>query len=299
MTTALTTTTTQAVNAGEYSVIAPAGTDDEKLVALWLASGKRANSSNTQAQYMRVWRQFRAAVATPLQQVTLPELIAWRDNLAGADSSKRLHVAAMRSLFAFGVESGYLRMSPAVMLDVPAVPDQLHTRHLEIEQLARLLTACETPTETALIRGLYSSGCRISELLALRWQDVKLRDNGGAVLHVVKGKGNKSRQAGINAAALAALQALKTEETKDTDFVFATKTGKAMDRVAAWRMVQRVAHRAKVTVSCHWLRHSHATHSLAAGAPVSDVQAQLGHSSLNTTTRYAHATAYSSDKLPL
>jgi len=49
----------------------------------------------------------------------------------------------------------------------------------------------------------------------------------------------------------------------------------------------------------HWLRHSHATHALQQGANVADVKEQLGHASLNTTSLYAHAGSYSSDKLPL
>lgn len=99
--------------------------------------------------------------------------------------------------------------------------------------------------------------------------------------------------------------ALRAEDTPAAAFVFATRKGTALDRQAAHRLLKAVAERAKLKdvtaedVSCHWLRHTHATHAVAAGAPLTDVQAQLGHASLATTTIYAHATAYSSDKLPL
>jgi integrase/recombinase XerD len=108
---------------------------------------------------------------------------------------------------------------------------------------------------------------------------------------------------GVNAAAYAALLALRGESTQAADYVFATRTGKALDRHAAHRLLKRVLQRAGVKecagASCHWLRHSHATHSLQQGANVADVKAQLGHSSLNTTSLYVHAGSYSSDKLPL
>jgi integrase/recombinase XerD len=42
-------------------------------------------------------------------------------------------------------------------------------------------------------------------------------------------------------------------------------------------------------ISPHWLRHSHASHSMDRGAPVHVVQQTLGHASLTTTTRYTHA----------
>ena len=78
-----------------------------------------------------------------------------------------------------------------------------------------MVNACETDRESALIRCLYSSGARISEVLALRWQDVTPRDNGGAVLYIADGKGHKDREAGVSAAAYAALLRLRDEDTPD------------------------------------------------------------------------------------
>ena len=43
------------------------------------------------------------------------------------------------------------------------------------------------------------------------------------------------------------------------------------------------------SVSAHWLRHAHASHSLERGAPIHLVQATLGHASVATTGRYLHA----------
>ena len=42
-------------------------------------------------------------------------------------------------------------------------------------------------------------------------------------------------------------------------------------------------------VSAHWLRHAHVSHALDRGAPAHLLQATVGHSSLATTSRYAHA----------
>ncbi len=88
---------------------------------------------------------------------------------------------------------------------------------------------------------------------------------------------------------------------EDAAYVFRTRTGAALDRVAAHRMLKCVAQRAGVSedVSAHWLRHSHVSHALARGANVEAVRQQVGHSSLNTTTAYAHADSYSADVLAL
>ena len=57
------------------------------------------------------------------------------------------------------------------------------------------------------------------------------------------------------------------------------------------KIVQKAAQRAGIEgqVSPHWLRHSHASHSLDHGAPLSLVQQTLGHSSIATTEKYLHA----------
>lgn len=304
MTTAL-ATTQPATNAGDMQLVAQ-GTTDAQLVYLWLHSGKRATSPATQDTYTRIARNFFAFLGKPLQSVTLTDLQDWRESLTGSTATQRTHIACVRSLFAFAVKVGYLRMSPAVMLETPKVQQAQDARTLTQADTLRLFDACQTAQETALVRVLYGSGARISEALALKWQDVQPRQTGtGAVLRIRDGKGGKARQAGINAAAYEALQALRTPATQPTDFVFGTRNGTALDRHAAHKLLKRVLSRAGLKdtapahVSCHWLRHTHATHAIAAGAPLTDVQAQLGHASLNTTTIYAHATSYSADKLPL
>ena len=309
MTTAL-TVTQPATNAGDMQLGAQ-DTSDARLVDMWLHSGKRANSAATQSQYMRAWRQFSGSVNLPLQSVTLGDLQAWRETLTGAPSTQRAHIAAVRSLFSFAVKVGYLRMSPAVMIEPPAVGQTVHERTVTQENVLRLFDACQTATETALLRVLYGSGARVSEVLALRWVDVQPRGtivDKGAILHIVMGKGHKSREAGVNGKAYAALLALR-DGAPDSAFCFATRSGKALDRQRAHRLITAVAKRAGLKdaggsalerlPSCHWLRHGHASHALQNGANVVDVQQQLGHASLATTTIYAHASKFSCDALTL
>jgi integrase/recombinase XerD len=95
------------------------------------------------------------------------------------------------------------------------------------------------------------------------------------------------------------LLALRSATATGDDYIFATASGKPLDRQAAHEMIKRIARRAGVTgdVSAHWLRHSHATHVLRRGGNVADLQKQLGHASLATTSRYAHAAAYTGDLL--
>ena len=73
--------------------------------------------------------------------------------------------------------------------------------------------------------------------------------------------------------------------------VFASRKGGHLDPSAVWRIVKAAAARAGLPdgTSPHWLRHSHASHSLDRGAPLSLVQQGLGHASVATTSKYLHA----------
>lgn len=286
------------VNTGDYNGI-NAGANDAQLVALWLATGKRANSPATQDAYGRAWRQFSDFMGKGLQWVKVDDLTAWVAAMPGAPATKRARIGAIKSLFAFALKVGYTRANPALLIEAPEAPDTSHRRVVSMGGVELLLKACKTPRDRALVWSLYGSGARIGEVLALRWQDVTPRANGGAVIHILSGKGRKSREAGIGPKAYAAMLELRTAATKGEDFVFSTASGAPVDRQAAHKTIKRIASRAGLDgdISAHWLRHSHATHTLQKGGNVADLQKQLGHASLQTTSRYAHAENYTGDLL--
>ncbi len=287
-------------NAGDYAFL-DVETNDEKLIKLWLYSEER--SPLTQASYERTWRNFSQFVGKPLQEVKLDDLKDWRSQLTGKNSTVKTQLATIRSLFSFAQKIGYVRVNIGVMVKTPKTQTKAVTqRVLSRGTIERALDACQTDRESALVRCLYSSGARISEVLALRWQDVtprQAKDGMAATLYIAHGKGDKDRTVGIDADAYAALLRLRGDDTQPDAYVFSTRTGKAVDRQAAHATLKRILRRAGLpdNASAHWLRHSHATHYLNAGGNVADLQAQLGHASLSTTSLYVHASEYSSDKL--
>jgi integrase/recombinase XerD len=72
--------------------------------------------------------------------------------------------------------------------------------------------------------------------------------------------------------------------------VFLTRTGQRIGREQLWRLVKRYALRSGVDpeISPHSLRHSFATHLLAGGADLRQVQEMLGHANIQTTQIYTH-----------
>ena len=137
-------------------------------------------------------------------------------------------------------------------------------------------------------RLLYFAGLRVSELCDLKWRDLKARDDGGQI--TVFGTGDKTRTVLVGAGVWRDILSLKDNAKKD-DPVFVSAKGGHLSRSMVFHIVKNAAHRAGLegNVSPHWLRHSHASHSLDRGAPIHLLQKTLGHSSVAITEMYLHA----------
>ena len=141
--------------------------------------------------------------------------------------------------------------------------------------------------DSALFETLYSTGCRIGEVVPLRWSDIDFT-RGTAI---VTGKGSKDRLVILGPKALDALGRLRGASAADADgVVFASTAGKpASTRLVERRMKRYLAEAGlPADLTPHKLRHSFATHLLDAGADLRSVQEMLGHSSLSTTQVYTH-----------
>ncbi|MBY0459632.1 MAG: site-specific tyrosine recombinase XerD, partial [Gemmataceae bacterium] len=147
--------------------------------------------------------------------------------------------------------------------------------------------------DRAMLEVLYATGCRATEVVTLKLDDVYL-DSGFCRC---TGKGAKQRVVPLNRHAVAALRAYlggTPEEgarpASGAAVVFVSKTGRPLTRIHLWALVKKYARRAGLPkkVSPHTLRHSFATHLLSGGADLRTVQELLGHASITTTQIYTH-----------
>jgi integrase/recombinase XerD len=137
---------------------------------------------------------------------------------------------------------------------------------------------------------LYYAGLRVSELCDLRWRDVQ--PHGETVVLAIHGKGQKTRFVKLTEEVADQLHHLRGKDAAPDAPVFRSrKKGGALVPVQVFRIVKAAALRAGLSadVSPHWLCHAHASHALDRGAPISLVQATLGHASVQTTGKYTHA----------
>ena len=191
----------------------------------------------------------------------------------------------IRSYFRWAHEEGFIPANPAVKIKEPKmglrIPKALPERDIEM-----LREACETPKEHAIIEFIYTTGCRIGEVVKLNKGDINWQNRSC----IVMGKGSKEREVYFNIKCGIWLETYVMNR-KDNDPALSV-TQRAPHRMSISRMrniVKDIAKRAgiQVSVSPHKLRHSYATHLLDNGMPLEVIQSMLGHSKLETTRIYA------------
>jgi site-specific recombinase XerD len=270
-------------------------TSDEGFVEGWLRTV--ATNPNTRRVYSRTAQSFLNYLQQQgegLRSCALQTLLDWLDLRPELSlSTKRLRVAVIKSLFSLAHRTGYCPFNVAAVVRAPRPPQRLAERILTEEQVYRLFSTA-TPKQELLLRLLYYTGARISELCALQWRQVHFAPDGAATV-TLHGKGDRTRYVHLKPSHARILQEAVNPE--HDGYVLATRTGKPLHRSEATNMVRRAVKSAAkldkslsvLNVSPHWFRHSHATHALNRGAPPQLVQATLGHASLATTSVYVHA----------
>jgi integrase/recombinase XerD len=276
----------------ELALLPPAALSpiqDTQLLHLWLSL---KTSPHTRRAYAADSTRFLAAVHKPLAQVILSDLQAWVESLGQGSlkpASQNRAITAIKSLLSFGHETGYLPFNVGVAIKVRPSRDGLAQRILEESQIAKLIDAAPEGRDRLILKLLYVSGVRVSELCGLKWCDAMLRAEGGQI--TVFGKGGKTRTVLLKPKIWQQLLALRGA-AKAIDPIFASrKGGGQLDVSQVRRIVYAAGKKAGIEakVSPHWMRHAHASHALDRNAPIHLVQATLGHASVSTTGRYLHA----------
>jgi len=216
-----------------------------------------------------------------------------------APTTEARKVAAAKSFFAFMVAEGKIGDNPTQDVPSPRVGKSL-PKPLSISQARLLLeqpTKIDTPEakrDGAMLKLLYASGMRVSELVSLNLGDVDTQE--GFVRCF--GKGHKERLIPIYPQAASTIaEYIKgvrphLARGKDESALFLNPRGERLTRQGFWQKIKEYAKSAGLDtqISPHTLRHSFATHMLSGGADLRSVQELLGHANISTTQVYTHLT---------
>ena len=207
-------------------------------------------------------------------------------------SSLCRRLSAIRSYLKYLRQQGLIERDVGQLVPSPKKEAYL-PRFLKIEEIMELVEAPDLTTQLgrrdrALFEVLYACGLRVSEAVGLSWKDVDLKKKWVRVF----GKGSKERMVPFGRSAQESLKLYMKDlsSTKASDPVFINFRGTRLTSRSVARILTK--HLIRVasakSLSPHGIRHSFATHLMAAGADLRTIQELLGHAHLSTTQRYTH-----------
>lgn len=269
-------------------VAAPVETD-AAFVELWLGTKV---SAHTRRAYRSEIDRFRTSTAKPLGWITMTDLQSYARALGQGSlkpASQNRALTAIKSLLSFAQETGNIQFNVGAAVKLRPNRDALSQRILDESEVARLIDAANEGRDRVLLRLLYASGVRVSEVCTLTWRDAVERQEGGQI--TVFGKGGRTRAIRLKPKAWEQLLTIRGDAGAADPVFRSRKGGGPLDSSQVRRIVYAAARKAGLEqkVSPHWMRHAHASHALDRNAPIHLVQATLGHASISTTGRYLHA----------
>ncbi|GGQ11094.1 tyrosine-type recombinase/integrase [Shewanella litoralis] len=168
-------------------------------------------------------------------------------------------------------------------------PSQKLPQVLSKQDISQLLQHCPNQKYYTMIALCYGCGLRVSELVNIKVSDI---DGQRQLLKVCQGKGAKDRFVVISPSLLNLLRHYWLKYHPDMWLFGAYSHGNTypLDISSVRKALKKAALAAGITKPCspHSLRHAYATHQLAAGMLLNQLQHQLGHQSIKTTERYLH-----------
>lgn len=258
-------------------------------------------SDNTVLAYGRDIKKFLGWLdGRHLEKLKIVDLSGFVEQLQSTrlkPSSVSRAIVATRMFFKYLQLEGVVQDNPSELLTTQKTWDRI-PKAISPAKVEEFLSApCGSDAfqlrDQAILELLYATGCRVSEVSNLLVANLRL----GEGHCLVDGKGSKQRMVPLGARAVKAVKTYQAESRpriigqRDLGafpWLILSRTGKRLRREAIWELVKRYALRAGIDpdVSPHTLRHSFATHLLAGGADLRQIQELLGHASIQTTQIY-------------
>jgi integrase/recombinase XerD len=207
------------------------------------------------------------------------------------------HIKVLKILFKFMVEEGVISANPSkkisrIKTDQTAIATFSNSQIMAMLEVTKHQMDFPGIRNYALITSLYDTGCRISELLELKVDDIQLDEK----ILTVRGKGGKTRVVPFGDRSLIGLVKYLNKRNKlhsNGGLLFLTKFGDPLTRRMTAKIIERIGDKAKVEnvrLSAHTFRHTFAKNWLMNGGDIFSLQKILGHRTLDMVRNYVNIT---------
>ncbi len=226
-----------------------------------------------------------------LDEVSIEKYVLWKVQKHKIGSSQQRMIVASIDKFYASIYNKKLNIKHLY----PARKSYSLPNYLTINEVKTLTKSSENIKHRCIIKLLYGSGLRLSELLHLKVTDI---DAESMIIHIKNSKGNKDRVVMLSKSLLEELRIYFIKH-KPLDYLFEGQSGGMYSPKSVQVIVKNASSKAgiKKKVTPHTLRHSFATHLLEAGTDIRFIQQLLGHGSIKTTEIYTHIADVTKSKI--
>jgi integrase/recombinase XerD len=254
-------------------------------------------------------------IKTPFDKLSKRSIIKFKAYLSSTSRKTASDEAGQGQLSSYSINRilsalrSYLRFLVEIDQKVPVPADAIkllktEKKYGQVPEMDELIKLIESPTQfekdptirlrnRAMLEILFATGMRISELLSLKREQL---DKSGRIY--VMGKGKKQRFVYLTPRAIKHLSAYLSARHDDAPYLFIPYRGRNNQQKNKKISTNYLQYKIKryrellsinIPISAHSIRHSFATYLAENGANPAAIQILLGHESLDTTTRYVHA----------
>ena len=255
------------------------------LIVTWLSD----KSPNTKKTYERIVREFfnhYHSSQLSLMAVTASHVSAFvfKHLEALSPRTQAVYLNTLSSLFRFLQKEGYRPIDPTSPIKRIRLDSKEGMRIPEKDSIFHIINKCENPRNRALIKFLYYTGFRVSEVVSVKWTDLDVRPNGVKI--TVMGKGRKTRSVVIPKEVYEEVVNSTSGDRKGP--LFKSQKGGTLSARQIQSIIKEESARAGIDAHPHLFRHAHASHALKNGANLRLISHSLGHCSISTTEIYLH-----------
>ena len=258
----------------------------------------KKHSDNTIIGYRVDILEFNEFMNNNLLNVTKDDINSYLKYLFDNDVSKSSisrKLSSLRSFYNYLLKKDIVKENYFKMIKIPKKEGNL-PKFVKEEDIDKMFSIPDTRTwigmrNIVIIRMLYATGVRVSELTNIKLNDININDRTIRIL----GKGSKERIVVFGNNTKEALDLYLARGRRQVDFnnseyLFLNKDGNKLSTRYVRKIIDDIIVKASINmhVSPHMLRHTFATGMLNNGADLVSVKDLLGHESLNTTSIYTH-----------